>query len=477
MAKWIKRLAVIGERAKGRSLRRRLSMKSKPACDALEGRQLLSIFGGMRSRAMVGAAQAQVGRIQPNTRLFGIQQNDTGNSLGSTSGSLHGKARLHGRHTLTATQPQSTATIAQNLPSVPSMSANSPATAATPSSSFAPAGQLISRNQGTSPSASPRTYGGCQGTDSPATPDLAGAMQPGSFELGQGQNQAGGSADTWQGGPIGFFSSQGGNTGGPGQGVGGFALQRGASAGQINLAQAGGMQATSAWGQSAPTQGSGNSIGETSASLQQDFQKLGTDLQAIQDKSQVTPALLAAVRGDVQVIQKASTSAPTQASLTTLKNDLTALNGATPDFTQGALKADLEAALTSAGVSDATLQSKLEGDLNAVAAAMNVTPSDVAAIQADLNAVASDRGSSSTTDPTNNPLGDIAVSQLLVELAGQDAEPSFGPGGPSSIKIMESSGQMSQKPGLNQFDMLTAGGGGSQRRISLNLPFRGPQQG
>ena len=108
----------------------------------------------------------------------------------------------------------------------------------------------------------------------------------------------------------------------------------------------------------------------------------------------MTPALLAAVRNDVQGLQKESTSAPDQAAVTTLSKDLAALNGATPDFTQGQLQTDLEAVIKSTGASDATLVTTLEHDLNAVAAAMNVTPADVQTIEADQKAIAGDGGPS-----------------------------------------------------------------------------------
>src|SRR5262249_23280164 len=150
-------------------------------------------------------------------------------------------------------------------------------------------------------------------------------------------------------GPSGFFGMRGSAFPGVGPGSTVNASVPGGPAGSIAQGSTSPMQGPGGWGQASTTQST------QGTPLRLDLQKLGTDLQAIQDKSQVTPALLAAVRNDVQGLQKESTSAPTQATLTTLLNDLSALNGATPDFTQGTLKSDLEAAIKSAGVDDTTL--------------------------------------------------------------------------------------------------------------------------
>ena len=92
-------------------------------------------------------------------------------------------------------------------------------------------------------------------------------------------------------------------------------------------------------------------------------------------------------------LQKSSTSAPDETAVDTLNKDLSRpSNGTTPDFTQGQLKTDLEAVIKSAGADDDATVTKLEGDLNAVAQAMNITSDDVATIQADQKAIADDGG-------------------------------------------------------------------------------------
>jgi hypothetical protein len=202
---------------------------------------------------------------------------------------------------------------------------------------------------------------------------------------------------------------------------------------------------TGGWGQAAAgkttTSGSPSTTTIDPATVQKDFQKLGTDLQAIHDKSQLTPALLAAVRKDVQGLQKESTSAPTEASLSTLKNDLLALNGATPDFTQGQLQSDLEAAIKSAGVNDPALVSTLEHDLNAVATAMNITPADVQTIQADQKTLATHLGSTAPADPTNGPAAGLELP-LLADLTGGHGD--LGPeliGGSEALSAFAGPGQ------------------------------------
>jgi hypothetical protein len=131
--------------------------------------------------------------------------------------------------------------------------------------------------------------------------------------------------------------------------------------------------------------------------LQKDFQKLGTDLQAVHDKSQVTPAMQAVVRNDLQQIQKEATTAPDQTAVTTLANDLKNLNGALPSFTQGQVQTDFEAVLKSEGLNDPALVTKTETDLNTVVQATNITAADVQTLQADRQAIQTDSGAGSTT--------------------------------------------------------------------------------
>ena len=189
--------------------------------------------------------------------------------------------------------------------------------------------------------------------------------------------------------------------------------------------------------------------------LQKDYQQLESDIQAIQKKSTVTQAMQDAVTSDIQQLQKESTSAPDQTAVTTLSKDLAALNGATPDFTQGQLQTDLEAVIKSTGASDATLVTTLEHDLNAVATAMNVTPADVQTIQADQKAIASDGGPTAPGGTTADPLAGLEMPLLGDLLAGTQGVPggglgNGGPGGPGGpMQIGSSQGLSGFQGGPN----------------------------
>ncbi len=119
------------------------------------------------------------------------------------------------------------------------------------------------------------------------------------------------------------------------------------------------------------TQGGGpRAIAEPSDALKSDFDKLQTDLQAIQDKSEVTPKLLAAVRKDFDAIQKASTSAPDEDAVKALAATVDSLAGQIPtDEQQAKLVADFTAVLQSQGVTDQTLIDTAVADIQAVVAA------------------------------------------------------------------------------------------------------------
>jgi hypothetical protein len=164
------------------------------------------------------------------------------------------------------------------------------------------------------------------------------------------------------------------------------------------------------------TTGQGGQSGTTTPSqLQTDLQKLRTDLQAINDKSQVTPALIAAVRTDVQTIQKDATSKPDQTKVTTLENDVKALNGQLPTDTQKTqLETDFTAVIQSEGVTDQTLISQTISAIEAVVKATNITSADLATIAADRKAIQTNLGSSGTgTTTSDDPAGADFLNGLL----------------------------------------------------------------
>lgn len=143
-----------------------------------------------------------------------------------------------------------------------------------------------------------------------------------------------------------------------------------------------------------------------------DFQKLQTDTQSIQAKSQVTPAQEDAVKADLQAIRAASKNAPSQTAVTALQNDVKSLQGGTPSDAQNAqLEADHTAVFQSEGVTDQSLIDKYFADQEAVIQASNITPQDQATLAADQKAIATDLGLPATGGPkTRFDAGGMMVS-------------------------------------------------------------------
>jgi hypothetical protein len=401
---------------------------------------------------LLALQQAQVGGLHSSSGLGGLRRHGLGGALGFTQGANFGHFG-RGRHLLFSGLGQTGLASTLVSTTAPGGAAPVQLTAAASSTIAAPA---------------------AMSSTTTATPATADSTQAGSVtaQVPIPQVMVGGATPS---GPVVV-------SGLAGQGM------------PVPIAPATG------WGQAAAGKTSTSSSSAIDpATVEKDFQKLGTDLQAIHDKSQVTPALLAAVRKDVEGLQKESTSDPSQASLATLKTDLLALNGATADFTKGQLQTDLDAAIKSAGVNDPTLVSTLETDLNAVATAMNITPADVQTIQADQKAIATDLGSTAPGDASSGPVaalelpllgalevgvqGDFGVGQFgggvtLPGFAGPDrflatGSPMTGPsgplmlmqGGPGQAAIMQS-GTMS---------LATSGQAGTVQGMPfLQGPYGGP---
>jgi hypothetical protein len=107
------------------------------------------------------------------------------------------------------------------------------------------------------------------------------------------------------------------------------------------------------------------------------FAKQSADIQAVQDKSDVTPRLLAGLRS---AREKAASEAgtPDAAVLKTFQDGVEAVraSGTFTDAQQAQLRADFAATLKSAGVSDGTV-AELFAAQDAVRAASNVTADDL----------------------------------------------------------------------------------------------------
>jgi hypothetical protein len=172
-------------------------------------------------------------------------------------------------------------------------------------------------------------------------------------------------------------------------------------------------------GMMAPMQGagmSGSGSGTSSGTATPDarftaLQQYQTDVKTIYDKSQVTPALQAALTNDLQAIRSAATTAPDQTKVLALQSDLSSLGGTLPTSAQLAtLQTDFAAVATSEGVTDASKVTQTFTDLNALIAATNVTATDVTTLTNDLKAAGL-----STTAPLVAPLGvNLEILNLAV---------------------------------------------------------------
>ncbi len=126
-----------------------------------------------------------------------------------------------------------------------------------------------------------------------------------------------------------------------------------------------------------------------------DFQKLQTDMHAIFAKSQVTEAEMVALDDDLKAIDKAATSAPSQATIQALQTDVNSLQGALPTSAQQTqLASDFTALVQSRGVTDTTLINKAISDAEAIRAASALTSADVSTIAADHKQIQTDLGAS-----------------------------------------------------------------------------------
>ena len=275
------------------------------------------------------------------------------------------------------------------------------------------------------------TAGAMMGGGSAQMGDMTGGNYQGGgshhFFTEASNNLSGGAAQDWSGqagsstaaaassdAPMGMHSfrrmgaSQGGNEfagslpgnfgggfgGGPGNNFGGGRFGNGAA--DIPMS-----------GQSGPGNQSGAAAANTP--LATDFAKLRTDAQAIHDKSQITPALEAAVRKDLEAIDQAKTGTADATALKTLQTDQQAIfagQTAPTDAQKTQIQADRDAVLRSQGVSQ-TLIDQLATDKLAVKSASNVTPADQATLEADRSAIKKDLAATppASTSSAGNPSG------------------------------------------------------------------------
>jgi hypothetical protein len=187
-----------------------------------------------------------------------------------------------------------------------------------------------------------------------------------------------------------------------------------------------------------------------SPQLKAEFQKLQTDTQAIQAKSQVTPAETTALRDDFKAINKAATSPPSPTAVQTFQNDLKSLQGTLPTDAQRAqLESDFKAVVNSRGVTDQTLIDKTISDAEAIVASSNITSADLATIAADQKAIQTDLGLSNPkglkVGPMGGAVGDPGLAILLAGSAGE-MPGHFGKGGMPGMGMMPGDGLLPGGP-------------------------------
>ncbi len=402
---------------------RHRSKVALPQCESLEGRALLSSFGVFRaSTGATGSSEVvhdqRFGRDSVNTGISGrltggVRLLDRGARLG------HGRALGLRLHDTSASTGGTTTAALTATPSNNPMIPTTAAVTATPSNNpMIPAttgGTTTASATTTTSSTSGTTTTTSAPTTTPITPPSATLTMSTATPTSTATSTTTTAATTssspgsdWGGfGPTSFAPLFGGGQSNFAWGgiTGSVTGSMGSKGNSPDFSKAG----WQGFGGGAPTQGNSSSTQGTTTSsstgnsqLKTDFQKLQTDLQAIDAKSQVTVAETTALRADFQKIQAAATSKPDQTKLSTLKSDITALNGQLPSASQTTqLTTDLTAVLTSAGITDQSLIQQTITDIQAIEQSSGVTSTDVSTIAADRKAIAADTSSSAPSGSTS----------------------------------------------------------------------------
>jgi hypothetical protein len=163
-----------------------------------------------------------------------------------------------------------------------------------------------------------------------------------------------------------------------------------------------------------------------------DLQKLQSDVQAIEAKSQVTVSERTAFRADLQAVSQPSgqPSSATKTALQTLQSDEFAIlaSGTFTSAHQTQIVNDFAAVLTSEGATQAQA-TQASTDLQKMITSSGITSTDVSQIDSDLTAIQTDFGTSSSTANSDStppsPASPINGGGLLANIIlGQS------PGGP-----------------------------------------------
>ncbi|SIN68859.1 hypothetical protein SAMN05444166_0128 [Singulisphaera sp. GP187] len=413
IASWIKSQELAPRRAPTAAVR----------CESLEGRQLLSTTGLLRGHmGMPSSPTTQ--RVQLSTRGTMGGQNAGGFGSGAAETSSYTQARPFGNFSghgnamsggagrvgFAMRHGQVARAGSQSLPTTPPTAP--PTTQAV--------NAVVATNTDTTTAAVP--------TDTPTQAAVTTTLQAAPTNTPVTTTQFNGGAPAVGAGTFNAMPS------GP---MGGWFGGNAENRQPVNSSVASGQQ----------TNGSGTTSSSTSGpsdALKSDFEKLQTDLQAIHDKSEVTPKLLAAVRNDFDAIQKASTTDPDQDAVKALAATVDSIAGQIPTADQQTqLVADFTAVLKSQGITDQTLIDTAVADIQAVVAASHVTADDLTTIAADRKAIKTEMDANANPDapPSATPTTGDAVGSLMSGLTGgfESGIPMAGafdggaPGGPYSV--------------------------------------------
>ncbi len=204
-------------------------------------------------------------------------------------------------------------------------------------------------------------------------------------------------------------------------------------------AMGGGMSATSGLGlpyvpiQPTPSSPAAATVQTDQATAKTDTQALQTEIQMVQKTSTVTPAMQAVVSADLAAVQGAASVPANAADVATLKADYTTAmtNSGGPTAAQlTKIQTDQAAVYESQGVGT-TLVQKLQSAQAAVTAASGITAAEAGAIYADEQTVQADHTKLQTDvaalPPTTTTTTTTTPATAASALTGGNRE--FGPGG------------------------------------------------
>ncbi|WP_435008182.1 hypothetical protein P12x_005459 [Tundrisphaera lichenicola] len=388
---------------------RRTKLPQNPACESLEGRQLLTaganmgMVPGLPPTGMNGAADVSMTGLSQVPSVFWGDQGNLGGQSG-TQGATQSVPGMPGADALGGPGGQG-----NQLGSGMGLMGISGVGGQAFGGQGGFGGQSVQQGPGQA----------IPGMQAMPGADALGGLGGQGNQLGSGMglmgiSGVGGQAFGGQGGFGGQFVQQG-----PGQAIPGMPGAD-ASGGQFGPgSNVGGMSngfggGSSGFGHDIPISfGQGNPAGTGSTAtptpLQTDMEKLRTDLQAIHDKSQVTPALEAAVRDSLKAVQAAATGTADATALATLQTDIKTAqaNPGGPTADQIAqIQADQDAVFKSQGVSDELL-AQLTDSLKAVQLAAGVTDADRATIAADQEAIKADLAARATSVTSTDPASGV----------------------------------------------------------------------